>query len=156
MITVVVIGSLGLAKLPLGAMSRYSHALAGLAIASGGSDEQRQRWLPKLATGDAIATVALGEAAGAWLPEQWTLQGGDSLSGAKNHVLFADHADLIVVGIRGGGFALVERAARGVEIQREAIGVSRVGSGETTDVAFPHGRRIVRVSVTWGFRTPDF
>jgi alkylation response protein AidB-like acyl-CoA dehydrogenase len=93
------------------------HALAGLAIASGGSEEQRQRWLPKLATGDVVATVALAEAAGVWLPDQWTLEGGDSLSGVKNHVLFADHADLIVVGLRGGGFAVVDRSARGVEIK---------------------------------------
>ncbi len=91
------------------------HALAGLAIAWGGNDEQRRRWLPKLATGDAIATIALAEAAGSWLPDQWALEGGDSLRGTKNHVLHADQADLIVVGLKGGELALVERAARGLE-----------------------------------------
>jgi alkylation response protein AidB-like acyl-CoA dehydrogenase len=93
------------------------HALAGLAIAAAGSDEQKQRWLPKLATGDAVGTIALAEEAGAWLPDQWTLEPGDSISGTKNHVLFADQADLLVVGVQGGGLALVEREARGVEIK---------------------------------------
>ena len=93
------------------------HVLAGLAIAAGGSDEQCREWLPKLATGDALGTVALAEEGGAWLPDQWSLEAGDSLNGSKNHVIFADQADLIVVGTAGGGLALVEKGARGLEIK---------------------------------------
>jgi alkylation response protein AidB-like acyl-CoA dehydrogenase len=95
------------------------HALAGLAIARAGSEEQRRRWLPKLATGAALGTVALAEAGGAWLPEEWTLAGGDTLDGAKAHVPFADVADLLVVGVAGGGLAVVEREATGVAIEVE-------------------------------------
>src|SRR6185503_12003547 len=47
------------------------HALAGLAIAWGGSPAQRAEWLPKLATGDALATVAFGEPADRWQPDEW-------------------------------------------------------------------------------------
>jgi alkylation response protein AidB-like acyl-CoA dehydrogenase len=93
------------------------HALAGLAIAEGGSDAQKKEWLPKLATGDAIGTVAFAEEGGAWLPDQWTVAGGDSLSGSKKHVVFGDLADLIVVGTAGGGLAIVEKDAAGLEVK---------------------------------------
>ena len=83
------------------------HTLAGLAIALGGSDAQKRAWLPKLATGDALGTVAFGEEGGSWLPEQWSVA-GDALSGTKCHVPYAAQADVIVVGTRGGGLALVE------------------------------------------------
>ncbi len=93
------------------------HALAGLAIATGGSDTQKKEWLPKLATGDAVGTVALAEEGGGWLPDQWTLPAGDELNGSKNHVIFGNHADVIVVGVAGGGLALVEKGASGLEIK---------------------------------------
>ena len=35
-----------------------------------GSEEQKQRWLPQLAAGEALASVALGEPGGVWQPEQ--------------------------------------------------------------------------------------
>jgi len=90
------------------------HTLAGLAIALGGSDAQRQRWLPALATGDALGTVAFAEEGGAWQPEQWQLAAGDTLDGAKLHVPYAGLADVIVVGTAGGGLALVEKRASGL------------------------------------------
>ena len=124
------------------------HALAGLAIAQAGSDAQKRKWLPKLATGDALASIALGEAGDAWQPEQWSLgtgepvaaaafgeQGGwqagqgapaegETLAGEKRHVLFAHHADLLVVGVAGGRFVLVEPGAGGVEFE-EVAGADR-------------------------------
>jgi len=39
------------------------HALASLAIAQGGSEAQQARWLPKLASGEALGAVAFGELA---------------------------------------------------------------------------------------------
>ena len=94
------------------------HALAGLAIQLAGSDEQKENWLPRLATGDAIGTVAFGEADGVWQPEQWQLTAAnDTLTGLKLNVPFASIADAIVVGVAGGGLALVERTAAGVGIQ---------------------------------------
>jgi len=94
-----------------------THALAGLAIAEAGSDAQKSKWLPLLATGDATGAIALGEEGGAWLPDQWSLAAGETLSGSKNHVVFADRADVIVVGTAGGGLALVEKDASGLEIK---------------------------------------
>ena len=95
----------------------FGHVLAGLAIAEAGSDAQKAAWLPKLATGDAIGTIALGETDSGWLPDQWSLAAGEKLSGTKRHVVFAEHADVIVVGTAGGGLALVEKGASGIEIK---------------------------------------
>lgn len=85
------------------------HALAALAISLGGSEAQKARWLPLLATGEVLATVALCEGKGGWMPEGWMLT-GPSLSGVKTLVPNAAEADLIVVGT-AEGLALVEKGA---------------------------------------------
>ena len=92
------------------------HALAGLAIGRAGSATQREQWLPKLASGEVTATVALAEQGAGWQPDQWSLVAGDALCGSKQLVPFAELADLIVVGLAGGKLGLVERGASGVEI----------------------------------------
>ncbi|TMA34038.1 MAG: acyl-CoA dehydrogenase [Deltaproteobacteria bacterium] len=117
-----VMEELGVAALP---GPSFGHALACLAIQLAGSDAQRQRWLPDLASGERIATVAFAEPGGAWDPESWSLAAeGDHISGAKRHVPHASLADLVVVGLRGGRFAVVERGARGLRIEDER-GVDR-------------------------------
>jgi alkylation response protein AidB-like acyl-CoA dehydrogenase len=93
------------------------HSLAGLAIALGGSDAQKEKWLPKLATGDALGTIALCEEGGAWQPEEWKLASGETLSGIKRHVPFGQFADVIVVGLAGGDLALVEKDASGISFE---------------------------------------
>jgi alkylation response protein AidB-like acyl-CoA dehydrogenase len=94
----------------------FGHALAGLAIALAGSREQRDAWLPRLASGEVLATVALGEPGALWQPEEWTLEPGQRLSGTKTNVPHAALADLLVVGLAGGALALVERGAQGIAI----------------------------------------
>jgi len=91
------------------------HALAGLAITLGGSPEQKQRWLPKLATGDALGTVAFRDSEGGWLSSDWTARANGVLEGAKQAVPQGSQADLIIVGTAGGGLALVEAGADGLE-----------------------------------------
>jgi alkylation response protein AidB-like acyl-CoA dehydrogenase len=93
------------------------HALATVALTLGGSGEQKRRWLPRLAAGDALGTLALGETGGVWRPEQWSAAGEGALSGAKHFVPNAGIADLLVVGTAGGGLSLVEREAPGVSIE---------------------------------------
>jgi alkylation response protein AidB-like acyl-CoA dehydrogenase len=92
------------------------HSLACLALVHGGSPEQQRRWLPRLASGEALGTVALAEPGGRWLPEQWQLAAGPTLDGAKRYVPAGGVADLLVVGTAGGGMALVERRAAGVGV----------------------------------------
>ncbi len=86
------------------------HALAALAITLGGSDEQQAKWLPRLASGEVLGTVALGEGKAAWLPGEWQLSAEGGLSGVKTLVPNAAEADLIVVGLQEG-LALVEKGA---------------------------------------------
>jgi alkylation response protein AidB-like acyl-CoA dehydrogenase len=93
------------------------HTLASLAIVLAGSAEQQGRWLPRLATGDAVGTIAFAESEGGWQPEEWHLGVGDRLSGEKAHVPNASHADVIVVGLAGGALAVVEREARGLVVE---------------------------------------
>jgi alkylation response protein AidB-like acyl-CoA dehydrogenase len=92
------------------------HALAALAIALGGDDVQRKAWLPRLASGEVVATVAFAEEEGRCLPEQWSLATGKTLSGSKTHVPSAEKAQLFVVGLEGGALGLVEAGA-GVTIE---------------------------------------
>jgi alkylation response protein AidB-like acyl-CoA dehydrogenase len=93
------------------------HTLASLALALGGRAEQQRRWLPRLATGDAVASVAFAEPGGVWQPEDWRLTAGASLTGVKEHVPSAARADLLVVGTAGGGLALVETGRGGATIE---------------------------------------
>jgi alkylation response protein AidB-like acyl-CoA dehydrogenase len=92
-------------------------ALAGLAIAWGGSPAQRAQWLPRLATGGALATVAFGEQDDVWDPDAWRLPDGERLSGRKRFAPDAAAADLLVVGTSGGGLALVEKGDAGVRVE---------------------------------------
>ncbi len=95
------------------------HSLATLAITCGGSDAQRARWLPRLAVGERIASVALAEPGEAWDPDAWRLPlSAGRLTGTKRFVSHAHLADLLVVGTAGGGLALVEPATGGVSIER--------------------------------------
>ena len=60
------------------------HSLATLALVAGGSEAQKKEWLPRLASGDVLGSVALGEEGAAWQPEEWRLEAKDgTLSGAK-------------------------------------------------------------------------
>jgi alkylation response protein AidB-like acyl-CoA dehydrogenase len=113
---------LGLAAEVLGAAALpgpfLGHSLAALALSLGGSEAQRERWLPGLAAGEQIGTIALGEQGDAWDPGAWTarLEAG-RLHGTKLFVPHAEVADLIVVGVAEGGLALVEKGAPGLAIE---------------------------------------
>ncbi len=94
------------------------------AIAMAGNAEQKAKWLPRLASGDALATFAFNEAGQGWQPEDWSLPGGAELSGQKNNVLCADLADLFLVGCQDGQLLLVERQG--------AIGLSELNVADRT------------------------
>jgi len=106
------------------------HSLCCLALALAGSDAQKKKWLPRLATGEALGSVALGEDEGGWQPEEWTLAAGVTLTGVKRFVPHAGRADVIVVGVTGPGLALVEREGAGVRCE-EYAGIDRVRPVET-------------------------
>jgi len=82
--------------------------LGGLAILLAGSEAQRQAWLPKLAAGEARATLAFLEAdprwdaAGVRLAAKPRKGGGYVLSGTKLFVPDGGDADLLIVAARTG------------------------------------------------------
>ena len=81
--------------------------IAASALTLGGSDAQRAAWLPKIATGEAVATLAIDEGAHhAPLNVALTATvsgGGFVLNGIKTFVLDGDAADLLIVAARTAG-----------------------------------------------------
>lgn len=91
------------------------HLVTGLAIATGVSDELKSAWLPKIASGEVVATLAWS---GDWLPETWTLtESNASISGEAGFVTGAGQANVMLAGLYGGELALVE-PGDGVSVQR--------------------------------------
>ena len=106
-----------------------SALLGGLAIDLGGTEAQKQRYLPELAAGKLKATLAQVEESGRWDAEGIALPakasgGGFSLSGTKLFAHDAHNADVLVVPARSGGsgsdgitMLLVDPKAKGVSIR---------------------------------------
>lgn len=94
------------------------HTLTVTALIEGGGSEQQSHWLPRLANGDALGTVALGEGEDTWQPTHWTARfENDVVTGTKRYVPAAEKAGVFVVGIAGGGLALVDASAAGVTVE---------------------------------------
>lgn len=80
-----------------------SNVLSARILAHAGSDAQKQEWLPKLAAGEAIFTVAYVEPSASWNPASIaTRANGDTLSGTKLFVHDAHIADRLIVFARTG------------------------------------------------------
>ncbi len=89
--------------------------LVGEAILQGGSDAQKEKYLPRLASGDCIGAFALAEAPGdSGLDSLATTLNGGKLSGTKIPVQDGDIAHLAVVVTQGGELALVDLEGKGV------------------------------------------
>jgi alkylation response protein AidB-like acyl-CoA dehydrogenase len=92
-------------------------ALAETVVDACGSSEQKKKYLPRIASGQARATVALVEAAGSWDTDGLKLNAaGGKLTGTKLFVTDAAIADFIVVIARDGVF-VVEAKAPGLHIE---------------------------------------
>jgi alkylation response protein AidB-like acyl-CoA dehydrogenase len=77
--------------------------LATEAIMLAGSDEQKARWLPKIASGEAIGTLALFEGAGNPSPKRINVSGSQgTVSGTKLPVPDGAVADFAIVAARTG------------------------------------------------------
>ena len=100
------------------------HVLAAVAIEAGGSEEQKKKWLPGLATGDQIGTIALAEAEGRWQPEEWKLAASSTISGVKDFVPSGRLSTLMVVGLEDGQLGVVETRSDGVTLE-EVDGADR-------------------------------
>lgn len=107
----------------------FSSVLVALALMQGGSSAQKKTWLPRIASGEAIGTLAFLEegdridAAGITLKAKKT-RDGYLLSGTKMFVPFAAVADVLLTVVRTSGrdeegvsLLLLERATPGVSIK---------------------------------------
>lgn len=94
------------------------NAMATIALC--GSDAAAQeRWLPAVASGDLVLTLAMGEAIGEWDAAAMKTRGGAELRGEKAMVPYADSADVLLVAAtddEGPGLWAVERGAPGMAI----------------------------------------
>ena len=98
-----------------------STLLASIALETAATDEQKERYLAPLASGEQRGTLALWDAGAGWAPDDITLEpeaanGGYVLNGEKLFVLDAATADFFVVGATGDRRFIVERDADGVSI----------------------------------------
>ena len=101
-----------------------STTVAGLALATNGTEEQRERWLRPLAAGEARGTLALFDAGtpariGDFAMEAVADGDGVVLDGEKVLVMDAASADFFLVATADGRRHLVERGADGVSISAE-------------------------------------
>ena len=94
------------------------HTLATLALTRGGSDAQKQKWLPLLASGERIGGCAFGEGGDLWGPDDWSLPLENGMAtGSKRFAELCPDTDLFVVGLAGGRLGLVERSAPGLSVE---------------------------------------
>ncbi|MBC7669675.1 acyl-CoA dehydrogenase family protein [Caulobacter sp. DWR3-1-2] len=103
--------------------------IAASALTLGGSDAQKAAWLPKIATGEVIATLAIDEGAH-HAPLNLGLSGtasggGFVLNGIKTFVLDGDAADLLIVVARTGGAAGDSDGITLFLVPADAAGVTR-------------------------------
>jgi alkylation response protein AidB-like acyl-CoA dehydrogenase len=101
-----------------------STTVAGLALATNGSDEQRERWLRPLARGEVRGTVALFDAGTSARIGDFEMEAGEDgdgvvLDGEKVLVMDAASADFFLVATADGRRHLVEREAGGVSVSAE-------------------------------------
>ncbi len=93
-----------------------THVLAADAIAGAASPAQAERWLPALASGDTLASLALCEPSLSWQPDAVearaeAFEGGFVLRGRKVHVQDAESAGLLVVPARRGARTTASRSS---------------------------------------------
>jgi alkylation response protein AidB-like acyl-CoA dehydrogenase len=103
--------------------------LGGAAIAEAGSAEQRREWLPRIASGDAKATLAVTEPNARWDAAGVTMRARESgtgsvLSGAKMFVPDAHLADVLVVAARSRDGSTMEDGVSLFLVPKDAAGLT--------------------------------
>ncbi len=108
--------------------------LAANALLIAGSEEQRQEWLPRIAAGEAVATVAWTEPSGRWdeAGVEATAAPSDGrwvLNGVKRFVLDGHSADLVIVAARTDAgvslFAVPAGAAGMTRVRLDTMDMTR-------------------------------
>jgi alkylation response protein AidB-like acyl-CoA dehydrogenase len=133
-----------------------SNTVVAIGLAEHGSDEQRERYLRPLATGEKRATIAFFDAGRPAVPGQWGMEAradgeGVVLDGEKILSPDAGAADFLIVATADGGRHVVPRDAEGLSVRRaESIDPTR----RLYDVRFDGVR--VAPGDTLPARDPDY
>jgi len=113
-----------------------------------GNDEQRQQWLPKMVSGEAVGAIAMTEpGAGSDLQAMRTsaVKDGDDyiLNGSKTFITNGQHADMVIVaaktdptaGAKGVSLFLVDTTLEGYAVGRN---LDKIGqhAGDTSELFF--------------------
>ena len=99
-------------------------AIAAECLMQGGSESQKQRWLPAIAAGEAIGTLALLEKPGRAVVANLAARvSGGRLTGVKSPVADGDIADFAIVAARedNGANSLFLVDLKGAGVTREAL-----------------------------------
>jgi alkylation response protein AidB-like acyl-CoA dehydrogenase len=95
-------------------------AMASIALLHATEAAQQEIWLPRIGSGEAILTIAIGEGESEWNPAHFAARVKNSkVTGAKPLVPYARSADAIVVaavGDDGPDLWLAERGAPGLKV----------------------------------------
>lgn len=140
---------LGYTSLALRSMFGTNNGIAGQVLVGFGTDEQKSKWLPGMASGDIVASFALTEPGAGSNPAGLKTtakrtESGWIINGNKRFITNAPIADLFVVFARlepsppsGNGIAvfLVPADATGIEVGTKDVKMGQQGSG-TADVSF--------------------
>jgi alkylation response protein AidB-like acyl-CoA dehydrogenase len=115
--------------------------VATTALLLGGTEAQKQEWLPKIAEGKVIATLAVDEAPH-HAPERLAFEakktgGGYTLNGKKTFVLDGGVADLIIVAAKNGLFLLPGNAPGLTRTRLTSVDSRGVANLEFRDVEVP-------------------
>lgn len=144
---------LGYTTLALRSMFGTNNGIAGQVLVGFGTEQQKQRWLPGIASGDVVASFALTEPGAGSNPAELrtiaTRHGGEwVIEGSKRFITNATEAGLFVVFARtepahgsGAGIAvfLVPATAAGVRVGVKDAKMGQEGS-RTADVTFSRVR----------------
>jgi acyl-CoA dehydrogenase len=144
---------LGYTTLSLRSMFGTNNGIAGQVLVNFGSDQQKETWLPGMASGDVVASFALTEPGAGSNPAGLTTSArpvGDGwvINGAKRFITNATDAHLFVVFARtapassttkGISVFLVPADAPGIEVGVKDAKMGQQGS-RTADVTFDNVR----------------
>ncbi|MEJ2871907.1 acyl-CoA dehydrogenase family protein [Actinomycetospora sp. OC33-EN08] len=113
----------------LRSMFGTNNGIAGQVLLTGGTEEQRQEWLPRLASGEVVASFALTEPDAGSDPSSLTttaVRDGDEwvVSGAKRWITNAPLADVLMVFARTDPDAAPARGISTFLVPTDAAGVS--------------------------------
>ena len=124
-----IVFELGYTTPALRSMFGTNNGIAGHVLMEGGTDVQKEEWLPRIASGEAVASFALTEAEAGSDPSGMTTRGtpdGDGwiLNGAKRYITNAPLADVFMVFARTDPAAKATRGISTFLVPRGTAGLS--------------------------------